>query len=140
MAFDAEGHLFTYIVDTRTTLPNACLTFMTSGLTPGITITTTTASGGITLGNTVYALISHGKQGYGSWTIDGTRINTGNTDNDMTTDAGFGNGQYNWLTNGGILVQKAMTPTFDTLVYYRSDLAKKCNLLSAKMVAARAGN
>src|SRR5262245_6821674 len=122
-AFDSWGRRFTYIIDKQATLNSSCLT-----LSPSITIKDGTS--GTTVDTTMYAFISHGKDGHGAFPAQGStaaaRLNTGSTDQDKNTNAGVSNdGSFtaNW-TN--VRVQKSSTSTFGDMVWYRPDLKGKC--------------
>ncbi len=120
-AIDSYGRDITYLVDTNAT---GCQS--SSSLTGGITVNDNGVSQ-----NTVAALVSHGRDGYGAWLpLQGTsgtatRLDNGSTDTSQAANAQVqpggglnanGNGQFAPLVNQGA------TSTFDDIVVYKSPL------------------
>lgn len=133
-AMDEFGHRFTYVVDSRATSKSSCnvltQTNIHDGLSSGVTIENST-SGGTLLDRTMYAYISHGKDGHGAFPVQGSsvanRINSGTTDTDKLTNAGV-NSSFTYSTSAftNIKVRKEPTSTFDDSVYYGENTKNTC--------------
>lgn len=138
-AFDAFGRRFTYVVDKRATQRSSCIALegIASGRPqpPGVGgLQIENTRNGTLLDQVMYAYITHGPQGFGAYPEQGAltpaqRMNNGSTDQDEETNAEVGtDGSFTYspanMTN--TLVQKDRTPTFDDIVWYRSDLKNTC--------------
>lgn len=129
-ALDGYGRRMIYMVDNRATEKAACAGLQSSSARGNIQIQSTYAADGSTnIDNTMWALLSYGKNGYGSFpaapastVVLASRLNSGSADADEQINAFVTSSEDFTFTEGtnpvGILIKKDRTATFDDLVWY----------------------
>ena len=143
-ALDGYGRDITYMVDTAATATPWTSTTL-KGSIPimenAVYVSGTTWNGNLT--NSVFALISHGADGYGAWLPEQTgtagRLNTGSAteieqaDNAQVNEANAtitnNSGAFvNYLFNN-VATQRTSTNTFDDIIVYKSNSTPSLNTL-----------
>lgn len=112
---DAWGRRYTYAATTSFTTANFTLTS-----TGNLNIKSAATGGNSLASNMPAVFISHGSNGYGAYTTQGTQLPTGNSADE--TDNSNGDTQF---------VAHDLSPTYDDLVTWVSP-----NILSSRMVTA----
>ncbi len=129
-AFDGFGRRITYIVDNRATNVSACNTM--ERLKQKGNVDVLDASGATSpADNVMWALISHGKDGHGAYTMQGStfRYSSFSTNGDTMLNA-FSSGEdaNGLLTTNftGSIVKRVAYPGFDDQVWYQESTKNTC--------------
>ena len=143
-ALDGYGRDITYMVDTAATATPWTSTTL-KGSIPimenAVYVSGTTWNGNLT--NSVFALISHGADGYGAWLPEQTgtagRLNTGSaTEREQADNAQVNEANATITNNSGAFVnylfnnvatQRTSTNTFDDIIVYKSNSTPSLNTL-----------
>jgi hypothetical protein len=129
-AVDGYGRRFTYVVDVRATTQQACFNLQSQG-TKGDVQILSTYNAATAADYVMGALLSHGKDGHGAFSLQGStvanRIDMGSADNDTWNNAAVLDATF--ATNfTGKLVRKSPTATFDDEVWYLDAQKNTCCL------------
>jgi type II secretory pathway pseudopilin PulG len=127
--FDGYGRRMTYMVDIAATDPTTCRDKQISNEPGSITL----MNANTVVDNTMWALVSHGKDGHGAIAMEGggtfqDRINAGITDSDTQTNAFVAPDNDFSLapTVSRTLIRKEQTTGFDDLVWASSSTKNTC--------------
>jgi len=130
-AMDGFGRRIIYMVDSRATDETSCLTLQGNGDQGALALSSSETFETGTYDHVMWALLSHGKDGQGATSIQGSatanRIKTGNTDASTLVNAFYDGSQATSFTNLG-LVNKPHTSSFDDIVWVKDATKNTCAL------------